>query len=534
MTTAILLQDLITASAARDPTQTAVIYGPQSLDYASLAQRVSEFANGVLALGLGRTARIAIYLEKRLETVIASFGATAAGGVFVPVNALLKPEQVGYLLRDCNVSLLVTSAERLALLQPTLALCPDLRQVVLVGEGTPADDTSTLMTWQQLLSAPPRSAPRLIDVDMAAILYTSGSTGQPKGVVLSHRNLVTGAKSVASYLANHAEDTLLAALPLSFDAGFSQLTTAFTAGARVVLINYLLPRDVLNAIERERVTGLTAVPPLYIQLAQMKWSPDITTHLRYFANTGGRLPRDTLETLRRHLPRSKPFLMYGLTEAFRSTFLPPEEIDRRPDSIGKAIPNAEILVLRDDGSPCQPEEIGELVHRGALVALGYWNDPEKTAERYKPLPLGVGGRESGLVLPELAVFSGDNVRADAEGFLYFVGRRDEMIKTSGYRVSPTEIEEILYSTPGVNEVAAFGVDHPRLGQAIVVVATPKSGVTLTPADLLAATRQHLPAYMVPSKIEIRTGTLPRNPNGKIDRKALSSEFTDLFRGPDPR
>ena len=226
--------------------------------------------------------------------------------------------------------------------------------------------------------------------------------------------------------------------------------------------------------------------------------------------------------------------MYGLTEAFRSTFLPPEEIDRRPDSIGKAIPNAEILVLRDDGLPCQPEEIGELVHRGALVALGYWNDPEKTAERYKPLPLGVGGRESGLVLPELAVFSGDNVRADAEGFLYFVGRRDEMIKTSGYRVSPTEIEEILYSTPGVNEVAAFGVDHPRLGQAIVVVATPKSGVTLTPADLLAATRQHLPTYMVPSKVEIRTGTLPRNPNGKIDRKALSSEFTDLFRGSDPR
>ena len=220
---------------------------------------------------------------------------------------------------------------------------------------------------------------------LSGILYTSGSTGKPKGVVLSHRNMVAGAKSVASYLENRSDDTLLAALPLSFDAGFSQLTTAFHVGARVVLLNYLLPRDVLKTIEREKVTGLTAVPPLYIQLTQLNWPETITEHLRYFANTGGRMPRETLDALRRHLPKTKPFLMYGLTEAFRSTYLPPAEVDRRPDSIGKAIPNAEILVLREDGSPCAPNEPGELVHRGALVGMGYWNDPEKTAERYKPL-----------------------------------------------------------------------------------------------------------------------------------------------------
>ena len=190
------------------------------------------------------------------------------------------------------------------------------------------------------------------------------------------------------------------------------------------------------------MTGLTAVPPLYIQLSQQKWPEAIADHLRYFANTGGRMPRETLNALREKLPRSRPYLMYGLTEAFRSTYLPPEEVDRRPDSIGKAIPNAEILVLREDGTPCAPEEPGELVHRGALVAMGYWGDPEKTAERFRPLP----GREAGLVLPEIAVFSGDTVRMDADGFLYFIGRRDEMIKTSGYRVSPTEIEEVLYAT----------------------------------------------------------------------------------------
>ena len=530
MNSTVLLHELPIASANRDPARTALTYGKVHLTYGDLAADLVRFASGLRALGLKRSERVAIYLEKRFETVVASFGAPAAGAVFVPLNPLLKPEQIGYILRDCNVRVLVTSAERLALLRAGIGDCKDLRHIVVVNaEQAPAPIAGLhVSTWKSLLAAPPQEGHRVIDTDMTAILYTSGSTGRPKGVVLSHRNMVAGAKSVASYLENTPDDTLLAALPLSFDAGFSQLTTAFHAGARVVLLNYLLPRDVLGALARERVTGLTAVPPLYIQLSQLDWPADITRHLRYFANTGGRMPRETLDALRRRLPDTRPFLMYGLTEAFRSTYLPPADVDRRPDSIGKAIPNAEILVLRDDGSECQPEEIGELVHRGALVGMGYWNDIEKTAERYKPLPAGAAGREAGLVLPELAVFSGDNVRRDAEGFLYFVGRRDEMIKTSGYRVSPTEIEEVVYATQLVGEAAAFGVDHPQLGHAIVVVVTPKADTELAPAALLAACRDRLPAYMIPARVDVRSGSLPRNPNGKIDRKTLAAEFADLF------
>ena len=293
----------------------------------------------------------------------------------------------------------------------------------------------------------------------------------------------------------------------------------------MVLLNHLLPRDVIKAMEREKVTGLTAVPPLYMQLAALQWPATIDEHLRYFANTGGRMPRETLNTLRRHVPKAQPFLMYGLTEAFRSTYLPPAEVDRRPDSIGKAIPNAEILVLREDGTECAPDEPGELVHRGALVGQGYWGDAEKTAERYKLLPAGIGGRESGLQLPEYAVYSGDTVRRDTEGFLYFIGRRDEMIKTSGYRVSPAEVEEVLYATKLVGECAAFASESATLGQAIQVIAcAPDGTANIDAAALLAACRQRMPAYMVPAGFEAMAAPLPRNPNGKIDRKLLSTNW----------
>ena len=523
-----LLHELISQATARSDGRSALVHDKSSLAYGELQDQLVQFSSGLMALGTQRGERVAIYLEKRFETVIASFGAPAAGAVFVPLNPLLKPEQVCYIIRDCNVRVLITSRERLALLADTLTQCHDLRHVVVLDspEPLPTSGPISYSSWSDLLEGPQKPGHRVIDTDVAGILYTSGSTGKPKGVVLSHRNMVAGAKSVASYLENNADDTLLAALPLSFDAGFSQLTTAFHVGARVVLLNYLLPRDVIKAIEREKVTGLTAVPPLYIQLAQLNWPESITDHLRYFANTGGRMPRETLVTLRRQLPKTRPFLMYGLTEAFRSTYLPPAEVDRRPDSIGKAIPNAEILVLREDGSPCAPHEPGELVHRGALVGMGYWNDPEKTAERYKPLPVNAPGREAGLVLPEIAVFSGDTVRMDEDGFLYFIGRRDEMMKTSGYRVSPTEVEEILYATRMVGECVAFGVDHDTLGQAIQVIVTPPAGNSIDTAALLAECRMRMPAYMVPAGIAVREGPLPRNPNGKIDRKTLSTAWVE--------
>ena len=519
-----LIHHFIFDSARRTPGAPALVHGERRLDYAALAESVTRAAHGLLALGLQRGERVAVYMEKNVENVAAMFGAAAAGGVFVPVNPLLKAEQVAYILADCNVRVLVTSSERLRQLAEVLAACPDLRAVVVTGaaEHPATAGSAQVMRWDHAMTeAPAAPAHSVIDADMAAILYTSGSTGKPKGVVLSHRNMVAGARSVAQYLGNTHEDRILAVLPLSFDYGLSQLTTAFHAGATAVLINHLLPRDVLNAVVAERITGLAAVPPLWMQLAPLPWPEDCT--LRYFTNSGGAMQRPTLDALMRALPSAQPFLMYGLTEAFRSTYLPPEELARRPGSIGRAIPNAEVLVLRADGSECGVNEPGELVHRGALVALGYWNDAARTAERFRPVP----SAHAGLPLQELAVWSGDTVRRDEDGFLYFISRNDEMIKTSGYRVSPTEVEEVVYARTPVLEAAAVGAAHPALGQAIVLVAHLGGGASDT-AQLLATLKAHLPGYMVPQKIILSEEPLPRNPNGKIDRKLLAGLHAGVF------
>ncbi len=513
-----LLHHLIDCSAQRDPDACALRADDLDMSYALLAQQVRACANGLLSLGVRRGDRVAIYLDKRFETVVACFGVAAAGAIFVPVNPLLKSAQVSYILRDSGARILITSDQRCIALDGLNVACPELEHVVLVD-----GESSTMLSWRQLLDEPVAALHRTIDSDIAAILYTSGSTGQPKGVVLSHANMVCGARSVSEYLGNHPGDTLLAALPLSFDAGFSQLTTAFLTGAKVVLLNYLLPRDVVKVLSRERVTGLTAVPPLYMQIAQLPWPEDIDSHLRYFASTGGRMPRVTLDALRHRVPSAKPFLMYGLTEAFRATYLPPDQVDRRPDSIGRAIPNAEVLVLREDGSPCAPGEPGELVQRGSLVAQGYWNDPVRSAERFRPLPALSGVRPCGLVRDEMAVFSGDTVRMDEEGFLYFVGRRDEMIKTSGYRVSPTEIEEALLTTGLVSESVAFGVAHEQLGQTIAVAVCLADGPDASLEALSVLCRTQLPAYQVPADFIVCEAPLPRNPNGKLDRPRIEAD-----------
>ena len=521
-----LIHELIFRSADQREGANALVYQNQRIDYPGLASAIETTARALLALGLGRGERSAVYLEKQLETVIALFGVSAAGGVFVPINPLLKSEQVVHILCDCNARVLVTSSNRLQLLVPVLPQCHDLHTVIVVGGHTqdlPAIPGLIIVFWDGLsdITGYVKSHP-IIDTDMAAILYTSGSVGKPKGVVLSHRNLVAGAKSVCQYLENTPEDRILSVLPLSFDYGFSQLTTAFFVGATSVLINYLLPRDIVSVIEEENITGLAAVPHLWIQLVQCDWSGAIS--VRYITSSGGVMPRATLDQLRKAFPKAKVFLMYGLTEAFRSTFLPPEDIDSRPDSIGKAIPNAEVFVLREDGTQCAPGEPGELVHRGSLVAMGYWNDPQLTAACFKPLPF----RHSGLTIPELAVWSGDTVRMDEAGYLYFIGRRDEMIKTAGYRISPTEVEEIIYATECVGEAVAVGVPHPTLGQAIVVVVTTRDNVKLDADTLLAACKQHLPNYMLPGFIEVRKESLPRNANGKIDRKLLACELQHTF------
>ena len=504
----------------------ALTFRDVTVSYAELWRTTSLAARGLQALGLARDDRVGIYLDKRIETVAAIFGTSAAKGVFVPINHILKAPQVGYILRDCDVRVLVTSQDRLDLLREELNSCTSLEHVVLVDAHDELPDDGEgfkVHAWSGLVAERSDSVASqvlpAVDLDMAAILYTSGSTGKPKGVVLSHRNLIVGAESVSSYLQNRADDVILSALPLSFDAGFSQLTTAFAVGAHVILLNYLLPGDLVKLCAAHKVTGLTCVPPLWLQIAALEWPTEATQHLRYFANTGGRMPKATLDRLRRIFPQAAPYLMYGLTEAFRSTYLDPAQVDTRPDSIGKAIPNAEIVVVRPDGSRCGPGEEGELVHRGPLVALGYWGDPDRTAERFKPAP----GTRPAWRTPELAVWSGDTVVADEDGYLYFVGRRDEMIKTSGYRVSPTEVEEVAYDSGLVRDAVAVGVDDDRLGQRIVMLATAANG-RLDPSALIAQMRRKLPLYMVPAVVEVRE-QLPRSPNGKFDRVLLKSELS---------
>jgi acyl-CoA ligase (AMP-forming) (exosortase A-associated) len=524
-----LLHHLIETRANQAPEQPALSHKQEQLCYGELSTRVQQVAGGLRELGLQRHERVAIYLPKQLETVVSLFAATLAGGVFVPVNPVLKPLQVQHILNDCNVRILITCHARLQQLAPSLASLRDLKQVVLVDDDLPSGPVPcSVVAWHQLRDAPACTAPTgsVTDGDMAAILYTSGSTGKPKGVVLSHRNLMVGAQSVSGYLGNRRDDRILAVLPLSFDAGLSQITTAFEAGACCYLMDYLLPNDVRRQVARHRISGITAVPPLWNQIASLNWNEETASSVRYFANTGGHMPRSLLARLRTLFPCAQPFLMYGLTEAFRSTYLPPDQIDLKPGSIGKAIPNAEVLVLREDGTPCQPHEPGELVHRGPLVSQGYWNDPEKTRERFKPVP----GQAEGLVFKELAVWSGDTVTRDEEGYLYFVGRRDDMIKTSGYRVSPNEVEEVAYQSGLIRDAVAIGSPHMTLGQAILLIVTVPATTDSTASTLgalLQRCREQLPNFMVPLKC-ILEAELPRNPNGKIDRRLLAERYADFF------
>ena len=527
-----LIHQFIVHSAQVTPDAPALLFKEQSFSYAQLQNQVEEVAIALLALGIGPGERVAVYLPKQPETVLSLFGAAAAGACFVPINPLLKPRQLAHILPHCNVRVLITSAPRLETLLKVLETCLDLHTIIVVEDKVPESARvlpQKLLSYAEFCRLPNGGAiaHRRIDTDMTAILYTSGSTGNPKGVVLSHRNMVAGARSVASYLGNSPADRILAVLPLSFDAGLSQLTTAFSVGASVVLMDYyLLPRDVIRAVARYGITGLAAVPTLWNQLKALDWPEQAVQSLRYITNTGGAMPVSTTRALQETLPHTLIFLMYGLTESFRSTYLPPDQVSIRPESMGKAIPNTQILVINEDGKECAPNEPGELVHRGALVSLGYWNDPEKTAERFKPCPL----QPPEISNTELAVWSGDQVMKDEEGYLYFISREDEMIKTSGYRVSPTEIEEIAYSSGHVAGAAALGLPHAALGQAILLVVTPGSDA---PVDIhledtvLAHCRRELPNFMVPTAIIVRSH-LPHNQNGKIDRCMLAEEYRTIF------
>jgi acyl-CoA ligase (AMP-forming) (exosortase A-associated) len=520
---ATLVHHLLANSAKNTPSYIALVHKKDNWTYQQINDFVNRQAKAFLGIHLMPQQRVAIYLPKQAETVTSFLAVSLAGGVFVPVNPVLKASQVVHILNDCNVQILITSKTRLHSLAAELQNCPDLHTIILVEDELPetiSDLPLRLLGWEDFLQhAKNQTFPTLIDTHMAAILYTSGSTGKPKGVVLSHRNIVAGAKSVAEYLSIRSIDRLLAVLPFSFDYGLNQLMTSMLTGASCVLLDYLLPKDVVTALVKHQITGLAAVPPLWAQLANIEWPNTINEHLRYMTNSGGKMPKAILNSIRQRSPKSQFFLMYGLTEAFRSSYLPPDQIEIRPNSMGKAIPNVELLVVRENGSLCAPHEPGELVHKGSLVAMGYWNDPQKTAERFKPAP----DQLKELPITEIAVWSGDQVTYDEEGYLYFVGRKDDMLKTSGYRISPTEIEEVIYASGLVKEAAAIGIEHDTLGQTIIVVVSVENPKTFEQQHLLNICRTQLPNFMIPERIEI-LAELPKNPNGKIDRKVLSQQF----------
>ncbi len=482
------------------PQAVALVERDRRLTYAELDARVSAVA-GALAARVAVGDRVAVWLPKSIECVVLLFACLRAGAVMVPVNPVLKGQQVTHILADSGAALLVTHRARAAGLGE--APCP-----VLLLETD----------WADLLAAeaPVPDAPG--GAALAALLYTSGSTGRPKGVMVTHANLLTGARSVAAYLGTAADDHLLSVLPLSFDFGFSQLTTAFLSGACVVLLDYLTPRDVVQACARHGVTQLAAVPPLWVQLAAQDWPAHAIAPLRTLSNSGGRLPVPTVRRLRTLFPAARLHLMYGLTEAFRSTTLPPELADSHPDSIGRAIPDAEILVVRPDGTLTHDGEPGELVHCGPLVTMGYWQDPVRTAERFRPAP--AASRLGGM-----AVWSGDTVVRDGQGLLTFVGRADETIKTMGTRISPTEIEELAYQSGAVAQAVALGVADEVAGQRIRLVAAPAAGLdpAAAEAQLMAHFRKEAAPFMHPAAV-VWLDALATSANGKLDRAALRERF----------
>ena len=485
----------------------ALLIGERVTRFAELEAGVGRLARWLREQAGGPGARVASWGAKSRVTCLMPLAAARAGLIHVPVNPLLKAPQVAHILTDSGATLLVTNgarADALGSARPGECAVQDVK----AAEAAIDSDAEGL---------PPSAADA---DDLAAILYTSGSTGRPKGVMLSHANLWLGAQSVAAYLKIAPDDRVLAVLPLSFDYGQNQLLSGWYAGAAVAPLDYLTPRDVVKAVARHRVTTLAGVPPLWVQLVECDWPDEAAACLRRLTNSGGALTPALIDAMRATFPRADIYPMYGLTEAFRSTWLDPALVAAHPTSMGRAIPHAEILVCRPDGSVTDDEEPGELVHCGPLVAQGYWRDAERTAQRFRPAP--AASRHGGM-----AVWSGDTVRRDAEGLLYFIGRDDAMIKTAGNRVSPTEVEEAALASGLIFEAVAFGVPDERLGAAIVLIVRGKAGAD---RDALPAwLRQSLPNFMQPRDIAWRDA-LPRNPNGKLDRVAIAAEWVEEEKG----
>jgi long-chain acyl-CoA synthetase len=510
----VLVHEFLEESAERFPDKPALICDGRRLTYRQIEQDANRVANGLLDAGVQRGDRVVVWLPNSVEAVLAIFGILKAGATFVVVNATTKPDKLVYILNDCGATCLFAPSRQANEMAPLMEGVPSLMLGLLCGKGAGdgAADHENLLSFGDLLAVSPPERPRCpsIDLDLACLVYTSGSTGDPKGVMSTHANVAFAASSIVQYLENVPDDILINVLPLSFDYGLYQLLMTFQFGGTLVLErSFAYPAVALKQIERERVTGLPGVPTLFAVLLQMDLSRFDLSSLRYLTNTAAALPVEHIQKLREAFPWARLYSMYGLTECKRTLYLPPEELDRRPGSVGIAIPGTEAWVEDEDGRRLGPGEVGELVVRGSHVMQGYWNKPEATAVRYRP----------GRYPAERLLHTDDLFRMDADGFFYFVGRQDDIIKSRGEKVAPKEVESALYRLPGVVEAAVIGVPDDLLGEAIKAFVVCSPDVELEARDVIRHCRQHLEDFSVPQAVEFRT-SLPKTASGKIQKRAL--------------
>jgi len=509
-----LVQDFLQNSAARTPDKVALVFQEQQLTYQEIDGQANRLAQALLDHGVRRGDRVAIYLPNSVETAVSIFAILKAGAVFSVINHTTKLDKLAYILNDCRATGLVTQVRRLRMLEELQDRVPSLKSVLLCGKGADkaVEGRREFLAFEALQQIYPNQLPpqKCIDVDLACLIYTSGTTGEPKGVMSTHYNVVAAASSIIQYLENVPEDIVINVLPLSFDYGLYQLLMTFKFGGTLVLErSFAYPAAVLNLMEKERVTGFPGVPTMFAILLQMDLSKYDLSSLRYITNTAAALPPSHILQLCLKFPWATLYSMYGLTECKRVSYLPPSKLDQRPGSVGIAMPNTEVWIVDEDGNRVGPGVVGELVVRGSHVMRGYWEKPEETAERYQPGPIP----------GEQVLYTGDLFKMDKEGFLYFVARKDDIIKSRGEKVSPKEVENVLYSLNGVVETAVVGVPDEILGEAIKAFVVRRDDNTLTERDVLRHCTQHLEDFMVPKYVEFRS-ELPKTTSGKIKKTGL--------------
>lgn len=493
------------------PEQQALVDPGRSVSYAGLATEVDRIAGWLHQQRLMPGERVIVHLRKGIAEVAAMVAVAKLGGVVVNVNAQWTLEQLTYVAEDSGARLMVVESRAARALAAPMA-----DRILVIGAAPLTEEFDRL---DELPAVATAEAPRL-DSELAMIVYTSGSTGKPKGVMLSHRNILAGARSVARYLKLGPDDRLLSVLPYSFDYGLNQLTTMLLIGGTVVHQPVAMATEIIETLRAERITGLAAVPPLWGQIVRLLDGRGVALpSLRRITNSGGRIPLNVLERLPAVFPGVDIVLMYGLTEAFRSTWLPPEQFAAKMGAIGRAIPGAEIHAIKVGIGIAGPGETGELVHRGPLVSMGYWGRPEATAAKIRPCP-----ELAALIGDEPVVWSGDTVRLDADGDLWFVGRTDAMIKSSGFRISPDEVEDLVCRSGLVGDAVAFGVEDDDLGQVVHVALAPLAG--FTEAALAGHCRRMMPHYMLPRRVHLWSEPMPRTASGKLDRPAIVGAARD--------